>query len=496
MNPIKKRFKSHLVDGLEHLQKNLHINRNDPMYYEKVIRYMDPKSTEAHYRLGQKYEQRGNMDKALFHYNECMKTYPSPYYYDSASAIRKLGRKNSPKAVSEPPVFHKGGASLTPFWKIVLVSLLLLNLMLLGLYLAKGTVSKTVSALKLWGIGREITFESVDVPFIMYLSNNKPQKDIEYDIYNKALELAKANLGQNVQIYGIAYNGPNPEQNTVPMADQTWKTKAFVVAEYNAAHDQNVKIRYLQADFQRLKPLTEAGANLVRTALEAYISDNGAPPDTLDKLAADYPHNYLSFIPKEIQSGSNQIVKKYDGLGGWVFDSSTKQISDMFYPNVTGPPNSQMADFEPFRLVVGKSDHMLQLLSGSTLLAEKQVGLGADDLTPEGVFTVVDRVKEPRGKQPNVYGSAALGMGSLAVHGTNAPDSIGKNLSLGCIRMTNEDMEELYPFVPKGTQVFIGDRIQTQPNAASALWNPEGLSPSETSRAVETAKNAIFHWLG
>jgi lipoprotein-anchoring transpeptidase ErfK/SrfK len=333
------------------------------------------------------------------------------------------------------------------------------------------------------------------MPFIMYFTNDKPQKEIENDLYNKALELAKANHGQNIWLYGIAYNGQNPEKKAVPLTDETQKAKAFVVAQYNSSHDQTVKIRFLNADFGRLTR-TEVGANLVRTALEAYILDNGSPPETLDKLVEDYPQNYLSFIPNEIRSGSNQIVKKYNGDGGWVFDPLAKQFSDMFYPNITEIPNSQRANFERFRVVVGKSDHSLQLLSGSTLLMEKQVGLGADDLTPEGTFTILERVKEPKGKQPNVYGSSALGMGAIALHGTNDPDSIGDNRSLGCIRLTNADIEELYPFIPKGTDVWIREKAYTGLTTASAQWNPDVLFPSGTKFPNESAKNKVFHWLG
>jgi lipoprotein-anchoring transpeptidase ErfK/SrfK len=495
VDQIRNRFKNHLNNGMVHLHKNLYINRGDPLYYEKVIRYLDSHSPEAHFKLGQKFERQGKVEKALFHYNECRKEYQSPFYSSSGSAIRRLERKES-LPISDRPVIYKSGAALRRLWKPILLMLLLLNVILWGLFYGRDSISRTVSALKLWGVGKEITYEIVDMPFIMYFNYDKPQKEIENDLYNKALELAKANQEQNIWVYGIAYNGQNAEKKAVPLTDETLKAKAFVVAQYNSSHDQTVKIRFLNADFGRLKPLADAGANLVRTALEAYISDNGTPPETLDKLAEDYPQNYLSFIPKEIRSGSNQIVKRYDGDGGWVFDPLAKQISDMFYPNLAEEPNSQRANFERFRVVVGKSDHSLQLLSGSTLLMEKKVGLGVDDLTPEGTFTILDRVKEPKGKQPNVYGSSALGMGAIALHGTNDPDSIGGNQSLGCIRMTNADIEELFPFIPKGTDVSIRENIHTGLTTASAQWDPEVLLPSGTKYPNESAKNKVFHWLG
>ncbi len=41
------------------------------------------------------------------------------------------------------------------------------------------------------------------------------------------------------------------------------------------------------------------------------------------------------------------------------------------------------------------------------------------------------------------------------IHGTNAPKSIGKAMSSGCIRMLNQDVVELYRMTPIGTRVTV-----------------------------------------
>lgn len=41
------------------------------------------------------------------------------------------------------------------------------------------------------------------------------------------------------------------------------------------------------------------------------------------------------------------------------------------------------------------------------------------------------------------------------IHGTNEPESIGKAVSSGCIRMLNQDIDELYLRVPIGTRVIV-----------------------------------------
>ena len=41
------------------------------------------------------------------------------------------------------------------------------------------------------------------------------------------------------------------------------------------------------------------------------------------------------------------------------------------------------------------------------------------------------------------------------IHGTNAPDTIGQRVSSGCIRLTNEDVDDLYSRVKVGTKVVV-----------------------------------------
>ena len=44
---------------------------------------------------------------------------------------------------------------------------------------------------------------------------------------------------------------------------------------------------------------------------------------------------------------------------------------------------------------------------------------------------------------------------AYGIHGTNRPETIGRHVSLGCVRMYPADVEELYDQVPLGTEVRI-----------------------------------------
>jgi lipoprotein-anchoring transpeptidase ErfK/SrfK len=64
----------------------------------------------------------------------------------------------------------------------------------------------------------------------------------------------------------------------------------------------------------------------------------------------------------------------------------------------------------------------------------------------------------PSGSPHNPMGAAAMtlsGGGEYAIHGTNAPGTIGGFVSHGCIRMFNEDIMDLYSRVGIGTRVVV-----------------------------------------
>lgn len=74
--------------------------------------------------------------------------------------------------------------------------------------------------------------------------------------------------------------------------------------------------------------------------------------------------------------------------------------------------------------------------------------------TPLGTFRIIEK-----GEWGEGFGTRWMGLdvpwGNYGIHGTNKPSSIGGNLSKGCIRMRNKDIEELYSLVNPDTLVVI-----------------------------------------
>ena len=84
----------------------------------------------------------------------------------------------------------------------------------------------------------------------------------------------------------------------------------------------------------------------------------------------------------------------------------------------------------------------------------------------------------PGGHPMNPLGVRALYLGSSTyrIHGTDAPWTIGTNVSKGCIRMYNQDVLDLYPRVNVGTKVTV-----TYQNFAGVASSAPSSSPSSSS---------------
>jgi hypothetical protein len=125
---------------------------------------------------------------------------------------------------------------------------------------------------------------------------------------------------------------------------------------------------------------------------------------------------------------------------------------------------------EQWRVRVNIPEYKLYLYQGLELYRDYPIAVGKKDSpSPTGNFTVINKVRHPtwyppERKQPpvppgpnNPLGKYWLGLNApgYGIHGNSAPLSIGSPLSLGCFRMHNQDIEQLFWLIPVGTPVEI-----------------------------------------
>ena len=130
-----------------------------------------------------------------------------------------------------------------------------------------------------------------------------------------------------------------------------------------------------------------------------------------------------------------------------------------------GNPNMQKESAPVRRIVVSLQDRKLALLEGDRVLKIWATAVGARSTpSPSGTYAIVNRLSRPTYYHPgkvvppgpsNPLGTRWLGLSlkGFGIHGTNAPASIGRKASHGCIRMRNRDIEELFELVQVGSVV-------------------------------------------
>ncbi|MEP7345920.1 MAG: L,D-transpeptidase family protein [Gemmatimonadaceae bacterium] len=127
---------------------------------------------------------------------------------------------------------------------------------------------------------------------------------------------------------------------------------------------------------------------------------------------------------------------------------------------------------EALRLSVSMANHGLTAFVGETAVAAYWIGLGKESRTPRDTFVIQVKQEDPAwfngtrtipfGDAENVLGTRWMGFEpkdgahGFGIHGTAHPESIGKDESMGCVRMRNAEVEELFEYVPRGTRVAIG----------------------------------------
>src|SRR5262249_34082990 len=204
-----------------------------------------------------------------------------------------------------------------------------------------------------------------------------------------------------------------------------------------------------------------------------------------DAIFREAMQSWLSNRPGQIGPGAED-----PGVTGSIGGGGDPRTMAAFPPDVrpeTGPKKELPPQFrrtlvdyhtkEPAgTIIIDTPNTYLYLVLGNGKALRYGVGVGREGFTwsgvqqvtrmaewpdwnpPEGV--VVRQAYLPRfmaGGETNPLGARALYLGKTVyrVHGTNQPSTIGTFVSSGCIRLTNEDIVDLYSRVKIGTRVVV-----------------------------------------
>jgi hypothetical protein len=131
---------------------------------------------------------------------------------------------------------------------------------------------------------------------------------------------------------------------------------------------------------------------------------------------------------------------------------------------------------KPGTVVIDTSARTLTLIEPDGRAIRYAVGVGREGYGWKGVETVSSKREWPDWRPPadmlarrpdlpvhmaggpdNPLGARALYLGGTLyrIHGSNEPETVGSRVSSGCIRMTNDDVIDLYDRVPVGAKVVV-----------------------------------------
>jgi len=160
-------------------------------------------------------------------------------------------------------------------------------------------------------------------------------------------------------------------------------------------------------------------------------------------------------------------------IGAGVLITSAMTGAAEARPELVGVDNQ----YSPGTILVKTSEHRLYLIVDAGHAMRYPVGVGRAGKQWAGTTKIDGKYRNPAWAPPadvkhdkpglpdlipggsprNPMGVAAMTLagGDYAIHGTNVPNSVGGDVSYGCIRMLNTDITDLYQRVSIGTTVVV-----------------------------------------
>ncbi len=197
-------------------------------------------------------------------------------------------------------------------------------------------------------------------------------------------------------------------------------------------------------------------AHATNPRTDVHDSPGGAVVETLDNpISSGAP---LVFLVVQQQGDWLQVLlpTRPNGSTGWI------------------PTADAGLSTTDYRIDVVLSRHLATVMQGATPVLQAPIAVGTSDTpTPAQTFYITELLKPTDAAGTYIpdgdYGPYAYGLsghsdvlqtfgggdGQLGIHGTNAPQLLGTDVSHGCIRMSNENITRLAQLLPLGVPVRV-----------------------------------------
>ncbi|MDP2941844.1 MAG: L,D-transpeptidase family protein [Candidatus Omnitrophota bacterium] len=256
-----------------------------------------------------------------------------------------------------------------------------------------------------------------------------------------------AGLVVSLVLFFVRSAGPSGKKNAVSESGLANQAKELLAK--GRLLEAKAALQKLVMEYSNSSEVTRWQEELENINIKLLFSPQVIPGSAVYEVK---PGDALSKIAKAYNTTA-ELIKKCNGLTG----------------DTIVPGQKIKVWSAPFNILVDKSQNTLLLKANEEVIKTYTVSTGKNNCTPVGNFKITSKLPNPTwfkagavvsAESPeNVLGTRWLGfdLAGYGIHGTTDPKSLGKQVTQGCVRMSNTDVEELYSIVPQGTEVTIVD---------------------------------------
>jgi lipoprotein-anchoring transpeptidase ErfK/SrfK len=223
----------------------------------------------------------------------------------------------------------------------------------------------------------------------------------------------------------------------------------------------------------------------------------------------------LSYMPASRDEAAFPQYAPQDNQQGATDDGTVDELPPALRRQIVSYAGAE----PPATIIIDTPHEFLYLTLGDGKALRYGIGVGRQGFTWSGVQTISRKAEWPDwippvemiARQPylprwvgggpgNPLGARAMYLGNTdyRIHGTNDPTTIGKRVSSGCIRLRNEDVEDLYQRVGVGTKVVVLPNSQLSASAGTGTrMTPQSsinsvMAAQTVARSSPTNLNGVY----
>ena len=236
-----------------------------------------------------------------------------------------------------------------------------------------------------------------------------------------------------------------------------------------------------------------------------------AAPVGFSNAANSQALGYASPMQSAFLSGNAGLVR-----GESAYDGDSRVVPERLRRTIVSLDTREA----PGTVIIDTGNTALYYVLGPGRAIRYGVGAGREGFTWSGVQTISRKAEWPDwhppaqmiARQPylprfmaggpgNPLGARAMYLGSseYRIHGTNDPSTIGKFVSSGCIRLTNEDVSDLFSRVDVGTKVVVLPKSSvplaagaTHLRAIESRSRPAATAVSTRGQAMNVSTSSLY----